>query len=205
MCAAVLAACTDSKPVDGVDGGRPHASPAGGQVDEPAGGAAPFDLRVERIAVVGMGNAAVRGVPGPAPSNEAAELAVEAARRSLAAFLNAQLADEHTRFSAAPIDALLSARARAAASDEHRAGLGQVALPAVRTITGPASAVAQVLVDGTRAHAVTLTYTAMLTVELAGGRQEPVKQTGSMTFLPTDEGWRADAVEVATDVPEIGP
>lgn len=196
-CATALSACTSS---DGSSegGGSSPENPAG----EP-GAAAPFDLTVERITVVGMDNAAILGVAGRPASNEAAELAVAAARRALATFLNAQLLDEGTRFSAAPVDGLLSARARAVVSPEDRAGLGQVAVPVTRAITGPASTVAQVLLDGETAHAVTLNYSALLTVELQDGTQSPVKQSGAMTFVPTDEGWRADAVEVRTELPEV--
>lgn len=203
-CVTALAACTGGG--DDVAGdGTPNPSPVAGEGAPPPAGAAPFDLRVERITVVGTGNAALLGVPGPPPSNEAAELAVDAARRALLTFLNAQLADEATRFSAGPVDRLLSAGARRVVTPEHRAGLGQVDLPIARTITGPAATVAQVLVDGTTAHAVTLTYTARLTVELADGQQAPVEQSGSMTFLPTPEGWRADAVQVTTELPEAAP
>lgn len=202
-CATALVACTPPGDGDANESGAEQSS-TGQQAREP-GAAAPFDLTVERITVVGMDNAEILGVAGTPPSNKAAELAVAAARGALATFLNAQLVDEGTRFSAAPVNALLSARARAVVSPEDRAGLGEVAVPVARTITGPASTVAQVLVNGEIAHAVTLNYTALLTVELEDGSQSPVKQSGAMTFLPTDEGWRADAVEVTTELPEAGP
>lgn len=165
--------------------------------------ARPFELKVERITVVGMDNAAIRGARAAPAASDVAEQAVAAARDVLRAFLDAQLVAEDTRFSAGPIDHLLSRRARAALTDEDRAGLAQLALPVARTITGPASAVAQVLVDGDGAHAVTLSYNALLTIVLEDGRSSSAKQSGAMTFVPTEEGWRADAAEVTTDLPEV--
>jgi len=181
----------------------PEASP--GASDRGDGAGAPFDLTVEDIVIVGMDNAGILGVAGTPPSDAAAAAAVSAARDALGAFLNAQLVDEATRFSAAPVDQLLSARARATASENDRAGLGQVDLPVARTITGPASAVAEVLLHGEEVHAVTLSFNALLTVELAGGTASAAKQSGAMTFLPTEEGWRADAVEVTIELPEGAP
>lgn len=165
------------------------------------GRGAPFDLRIEDIAIVGMDNAEILGAPGAPTSHAAAEHAVTAARDALRAFLNAQLVADETRFSAGPIDELLSARARTAVTAEDRAGLGQLDLAVDRTVTGPASALAQVLVHGEDVAAVTLSFNVLLTVVLEDGTDVAAKQSGAMTFVPTDEGWRADGVEVTTELP----
>jgi len=205
LCTAALPGCTAAAQDDGPSPDQAEADPSAADARATPPPARPFELTVERITVVGMDNAAILGRRGTPAASAVAEQAVAAARDVLAAFLDAQLAAEDTRFSAGPIDHLLSPRARAALTDEDRAGLGQAALPVGRTITGPASTVAQVLVDGDRAHAVTLSYNALLTVVLEDGTSSPAKQSGAMTFVPTDEGWRADAVEVTTDLPEASP
>lgn len=197
LCMATLTACTATARED---------PPVSREQDPPApqtaSPARPFDLEVVRITVVGMDNAAILGAAKAPSNNEVAEDAVAAARDVLAAFLDSQFVAEDTRFSAAPIDAMLSVRARDALTADDRAGLGQVALPVARTVSGPASTVAQVLMDGDQAHAVTLSHNVLFTVVLEDGTSSPVKQSGTMTFLPSDEGWRADAVEITTDLPE---
>lgn len=185
LCAAVVPACT---------GGEPPAAGAQAQADP-----ALFDLRVERIRVTGMDNAEILGVAATPVRDEAASAAVRGARRVLLDFLNAQLLAEATRFSAGPVDALLTDRAKAVVTPEDRAGLGQLDLPVERTKRGPASATATVLVHGDAPHAVTLAYTALLTIVASDG-ESPVKQHGTITFVPTDEGWRAEAVDVSLEV-----
>lgn len=203
LCLATVTACTATAREGAPD--RHQTTPTEGATSPPSqtpGPARPFDLEVTRVTIVGMDNAAILGGSG-APTNDAvAKDVVAAARDVLAAYLDAQFVAEDTRFSAGPIDGLLSGRAREALTEEDRAGLGQAAVPVDRTITGPASAVAQVLMDGAQAHAVTLSHNALLTVVLEDGTSSPVKQSGTMTFLPFEEGWRADAVEVTTDLPE---
>lgn len=198
LCVATLTACTATAREESP--GRDHAAPS--PTPQTTTPARPFDLEVARITVVGMDNAAILGTGRDPSDNAVAEDAVAAARDVLAAFLDSQFVAEDTRFSAAPIDAMLSARARDALTAEDRAGLGQVALPVDRTVTGPASTVAQVLMDGDQAHAVTLSHNALFTVVLEDGSESSVKHSGTMTFQPFDEGWRADAVEVTTDLPE---
>lgn len=198
LCAAGFGACTQSDPLEQADR-RPSApTPAEEDPAPPAG----FALTVAEITVVGMDNAAIVGAAGATPSDEAAVGAVTGTREVLAAFLDAQLLAEATRFSAGPIEGLLSPAARAALTDADRAGLGQVTLPVARSVPGPASAQAQVLLLGDQVDAVTLTYEVAFTLVLDDDAHVPARQAGSMTFVPTDEGWRADAVEVTTDLPQ---
>lgn len=203
LCAVALAACTGAEPAASPD--RPETgSPAPTQTPSITP-AVPFDLTVDDITVVGLSNAEIRGAAAPQPDEGAAVRAVAGARDALAAFLDAQFVAADTRFSAAPIDHLLSARAVGAVSEQDRAGLGQVALPVARTVTGPASAQAHVLLHGDQVDAVTLTYDALLTIILSDDTAAPGTLSGAMTFVPTDEGWRADAVEATSDLPEVSP
>lgn len=203
LCVAAAVACTGeaAEPVGGT-GSAPGVTRQA--VPTPAAPAS-FSLTVQDIVVDGMDNAAILGAAGAPPSNEAAVRAVAGARDALAAFLDAQLVADGTRFTAGPIDGLLSTRARAAVTDQDRAGLGQTAVDAVRTVAGPASARAHVLLVGEQVDAVTLTYEALLTLVLGDDTELPARQSGAMTFVPTPEGWRADAVEVTTDLPQATP
>lgn len=203
LCVGAVAACTgtDQDPDPSRPGGPDPsaAAPDASGSPRPAGA---FDLTVEHITVVGLDNAEIRGVAGAQPNDEKARQAVTGARDTLATFLDAQFVAPQSRFSGGPIDALLTPAAHAALTDEARAGLGQMALPVSHTVTGPAAARAQVLVLGDAVDAVTLTFDAALTIVLDDDTHVPVTQSGSMTFLPTEVGWRADAVEVTTDLPE---
>lgn len=201
LCAAALGACTGAEQPEPPERSQAvESTPSPSPTPPPP--AEPFDLVVHDITLVGLSNAEIRGTPGPPTDHGAAERAVAGARDALAAFLDAQFVAQDTRFSAAPIDRLLSPRALGVLSEQDRAGLGQVALPVARTVTGPASTRAHVLVHGAEVDAVTLTYDAALTVVLSGDRAAPATLSGAMTFVPTPEGWRVDAVEATSDLPE---
>lgn len=193
LCATGVAACTPA------EGDGPDEASAASAQSEPGGPSAPFNLRVERIRVAGMDNAEILGTAAIPVRDEAASAAVRGAREVLATFLNAQFVDEGTRFSAGPIDALLTNRAKAILTEEDRAGLGHLNLAVEKTKRGPASATATVLVHGDAPHAVTLAYTALLTI-VADDGERPVKQHGTVTFVPTDTGWLAEAVDVSLEV-----
>lgn len=195
LCAATVSACTSADD----DTARPGQPPSDSQV-EVAGPAQPFSLRVENIRLVGMDNAGLLGRAGTPVDNDAAETAVRGARDRLRAFLNAQLVDENSRFSAEPIDRLLTGAARALISADDRAALGELDLSVERTITGPAAASATALMHGGAPHAVTLAYTALLTVVADDESSSSMKQTGTITFVPTDDGWRAEAVDVSLEM-----
>lgn len=162
----------------------------------------PFELDIHRIRMVNADNAEIRGVQATPADHEAAERAVEAARSNLEAFLDAQFVDEETRFSGEPIAGLLTPRAQASLTDGDRAGLGAIDTPVARTFTGPTSAVAQVVLEGSATHLVHLWYVTKLRAEFDDGTTTPVDQRGSMTFVPTEEGWRVEAVEVDLQLPE---
>lgn len=181
------------------------ATPEGsGDLDEAdeASEGAPFTLDVHRIRMVGASNAEILGTDASPPEPAAAEQAVEATRKTLENFLNAQFVDEATRFSEEPLQALLGPRARGSLTDADRAGLGVVDLPIEKTFTGPTSTVAQVVLEGSDVRLVHLFYVTKLSVEFADGARSPVDMRGSMTFMPTEEGWRAEAVEVDLDMPD---
>lgn len=162
----------------------------------------PFNLDIHRIRLVGADNAEIRGAGSTPADHEAAKRAVEAARKRLETFLNAQFVDEKTRFSDQPLGPLLTPRAKDSLTNADRAGLGAIDTPVARTFTGSASAVAQVVLEGSHTHLVHLWYATTLRAELQDGTMTPVDQRGSVTFLPTDEGWRGEAVEVDLTLPE---
>lgn len=188
LCATAVAACT------------PGVAPSGDPLTQPGQPSGPFEVRIDDIKVSGMDNAEILGRPATPIPDEGAEAAAAGARDALGRFLTAQLVDEATRFSAAPIDALLTDRARAALTEEDRAALGQLDLAVDRTITGPAATTATVLMDGPSPHAATLGYTALATVVAEDGTRAGVRYTGTMTFVPTEDGWRAEAVDVSLEV-----
>lgn len=211
LCVAALSACTgtdelDARPPELTETveSTPDAPDAPDPTPAPTS-TGPFDLAVHHITIVGMGNAEILGAASPPPDEGAAQRAANGARDTLAAFLNAQFVDEGTRFTGGPVDGLLTPRAHAALTDGDRVGLGQLPLPVARTVTGPATTRAQVLLVGGEVDAVTLTYEAHLVVVLDDGQESAVKQAGTLTFVPTEHGWRADAVEVGTELPELTP
>lgn len=201
LCVAALVGCTQDDPAEETDRTPPTTPSPTEEAPAPPPPPSTFSLTVDQITVVGLDNAEIRGHQAATASDEAAVGAVAGAREALAGFLDAQLLAEATRFSSAPIEALLSPRALSAITDPDRAGLGQVALPVARTVPGPAGAQAQVLLLGDQVDAVTLTYEVLFTVVLEDDAHVPARQAGSVTLIPTPGGWRADAVEVTTDLP----
>lgn len=163
--------------------------------------AAPFDLVVADIGIRSMDNAEILGVAETAVDEAVVREAVEAARGVLAAYLDAQFVDAATRFSATPLELLLGEEAAAGLDPDARRGLGDVRLPVGHTATGPASAVADVLVAGATVHAVTFTYQAELTVALADGATAPVVQHGRVVFAEADGQLRVQAADVILDLP----
>lgn len=198
LVAALAAGCTS-------DGGGPGNRPTPG---DPSGTDAstqgqPFDLDIHRIRLVNADNAEIVGGRPTPVDHGAAERAVEACRAKLEAFLNAQFVDEGTWFSEAPLAQLLTPRAQASLTAADRAGLGVIAPDVARTFTGPTSAVAQVVIEGSKTHLVHLWYATKLTVELADGTTSAVDQRGSVTFSLTGDGWRAQAVDVDLTLPDV--
>ncbi|MDP8971099.1 MAG: hypothetical protein M3N52_11525, partial [Actinomycetota bacterium] len=162
----------------------------------------PFNLLIASIDAQPMGNSEiVTGVPD-LPDPEAVRIATESARAALEAYLNAQFVAAATRFSAAPLDGLLSPRAAAVLDDNARRGLGVLDLPVRGGVTGPAIAHAVVLVEGPAAYAVTLSYEAHLEVVLGDGTRGPLIQRGTMAFVPIGGGYRAEAVDVTLEAPD---
>lgn len=203
LVALLLLGCTSND--EAGDRDPPGPTPEGAAdpgAAESQGEGRPFNLDVHRIRLVNADNAEIRGTEATPADHAAAEQAVEAARKKLETFLNAQFVEEETRFSDQPLGPLLTPRAEASLTAADRAGLGAVDTPVARTFTGSASAVAQVVLEGSNTHLVHLWYATTLRAELEDGTRTPVDQRGSVTFLPTDEGWRGEAVEVDLTLPE---
>lgn len=196
LAALLLVGCTSN----GDTGDRDTPGGTGGSEEQAEG--RPFNLDIHRIRLVNADNAEIRGAGATPADHEAAKRAVEAARKRLETFLNAQFVDEETRFSSKPLDPLLTPRARETLTDADRAGLGAIDTPVARTFTGSASAVAQVVLEGSKTHLVHLWYATTLRAELEDGTKTPVDQRGSVTFVPTGQGWRGQAVEVDLTLPE---
>lgn len=134
----------------------------------------------------------------------AATQAVEAARVTLEDYLDRTFVDEATRFSDRGVADLLTPGTAALMTDESRAALGLLDLaPVAFTATGPASAQATVSIDGVAVLSVALTYEAALSVAYADGTAGPLVQRGTVVFVSTDVGWRASAVDVTLDRPDL--
>lgn len=204
LAALLLLGCTSNDETG--DRNTPRGTPGAATADpgdaESQGEGRPFNLDIHRIRLVNADNAEIRGAETTPADHAAAERAVEAARKKLETFLNAQFVDEETRFSEQPLGPLLTPRAKASLTEADRTGLGAIDTPVARTFTGSASAVAQVVLEGSNTHLVHLWYATTLRAELEDGTTTPVDQRGSVTFLPTDEGWLGEAVEVDLSLPE---
>jgi hypothetical protein len=185
---------------------------------------APSDAADERFAVTvteiklrRMTNASLVGAERAPVNEKAARLAVEAASSALGRYLNAQFVEPATRFSAGPVEALLTADAAQRLSAEARQALGATGFDPARTTPGRVEAQAAVLVDGPEGFAVALDYVARLTAtrstagassptaagSAAGSRRAPVEivQRGVVTLVPTQSGWQAISAELALDAP----
>ena len=161
----------------------------------------PFDLELRAVAVREMGNGGIfRRRPGN--TRRGARKHARAAVAELNRYLDAALVDPSSRFTRHPVDRLLTGRAEQELSRRGRRALGVGAPPIMGGRTGKAKARAVVLYDGKHAHAVTVKYSARMKVAVAGAsKRRPLRQRGVMVFVPTSRGWRADMVDVRTDLP----
>jgi hypothetical protein len=179
------------------------AAPTPTPAPPPTPPAAPFDVVVTRLDADSASNAALLGVAAPGPDGDAVAAAAEGARQALQAYLTSQFADPATRLSASPVNRLLTPRAAALLAPAARPALGEIALPLVGTVTGPVDAEIDVTINGPNVLSVLVRYHAQLTVLLPDDRQAPLAQRGTMVFVPTPDGWRADVVDVTLDVPDL--
>jgi hypothetical protein len=206
LCAGLLAACTAQPAVtSGASGGGGMASPRPAPPSpspSPHPAPEPFEVVLEHIEMTSTSNAEIVGAGAPAPDHAQVELAVDRARRVLERYLDAQFLTEGTRFGAPAVHDLLTPAAQAALSDADRRGLGILPLPVDRVTSGPASARADVIFDGAEVQLVTLTFDAELKVGFDGRVPRlPVRQAGSLVYVPTEAGWRVAAADVTLDTP----
>lgn len=161
-----------------------------------------FKVTLRGVGVQTMGNGWIyRRRPGN--TKRGARKPAKAAVAELERYLDAALVHPKTRFSNGPVKRLLTGRAEQQLNRRGRRALGVGAPPITGGRTGKASARAVVLYDGDRAHAVTVTYRARLNVMVPGAKKrQPLRQRGVMVFVPTKAGWRADMVDVRTQLPQ---
>jgi hypothetical protein len=153
---------------------------------------------------VSTDNAPILSVP-PRPVDETrAKQAVEGATKVLAGFLNTQFVDTRYRFSGKALDRLLTPAVAELLDDKSRRGLGVLALDVEGTVTGDAAVrKAVVVMDTDRPLTVTLDFVAQITATLTDGTETPVVQRGQVVFVPTEDGWRARALDVSIEAPEV--
>ncbi len=193
-----LSACTTAVAPVQVAGDRPPpkvtATPTPPVPDDeaPLPQAAPFTVGVTQVRVTGVNNAVLFGGAETPADAAAANQAVDLAAASLGRYLNAQLVDRATMFSDAGTATLVDP---ATLDEQTRSALGTLDRSRVLgTVSGSATAIADVLIDGTTVEAVTLTYTADAELVLVGARG-PLTQSGTITFTPlqgqlTPVSWR---------------
>lgn len=161
----------------------------------------PFSLVVDHIEIRPLSNAGIVGHAVPPIDEQAVVGAVEGARAALQRYLDAQFVHEAARFTAAPLEALLTPGAAALLTEDGRAALGQLAAPPASADGGAAVAGAQVLVDAATVRWVALTYEAPMTLRATVRAEpaEPAVQRGTLVFVAADDGWRAQAADVTLD------
>lgn len=161
----------------------------------------PFEVVVDALIVESASNAALFGAP-PAPSDPAAVgHAAEAVRAAVGAWLTRAFVDPATRFGPTGALGLLTPRAAALLAPGARPAFGETGLVVDGAATGPARVRLTVVVEGAAVSTVLAEVDARLTVTTIAG-DAPVAVVGTLAFVPTAEGWRADAATLALEVPE---
>ncbi len=157
----------------------------------------PFRLELTATRSRPTGNAPLFGRPAGRPTRRS-RVAARRAARTLERYLNAMFVDRDTRTTLTPVRKLLTRRARRALQTRDAAALGAGLRRIAGGNTGAARARAAVLHGPDRVFAVTLTYTARIRARYPQA-QRTLRQHGSMVFVPTPRGWRADLVDVRLD------
>ena len=161
----------------------------------------PFTVVVSHIELDDLDDAVVTGA-ARIPVDDAAGLAaVRRATATLERYLKGAFLDPGTRFTARPADDLLTLGALSRLTPAAKAGLAALDLDVTSSRAGPASAHARVAILGATVLHVTLDYQAQLSVMLADGRSGPVTQRGTLVFVSTPAGSRADFAEVMLQLP----
>ncbi|HSK98134.1 MAG TPA: hypothetical protein VK891_16025 [Euzebyales bacterium] len=160
----------------------------------------PFDVTVEITDVVTMDNDRLFGRDAEA-ADEAAETAVRAVEAVLQTYLDAEFVTPGSRFSDRPLRDLLSRRALTALQTEDLTGLGVLGLSVRQVVGEPVLATARVLTRGSDAAIVQIRYDAHARIMLHTGAPRPMRQNATMVFVPEDDQWRAQSVDVTLDIP----
>jgi hypothetical protein len=160
----------------------------------------PFDVAVDATDVASMDNDGLLGQRAAIPA-EAVDTATREIGGILQSYLDAEFVTADTRFSDRPLSALLSQRALDAVSDDDLAGLGALGISAEQVLAEPVTATAHMLTSGSDVALVTVRYDARAHLATADGASVPLHQRATMVFVPEDGTWRAEALDVALDLP----
>jgi hypothetical protein len=166
--------------------------------------AEPVAVGVVEITYEALSNSVLIGRDPAPPDDAVLGAAVEGARAALERYLNTQFVDPATRFQAVGIQALLTPSALALLQTQPQYGLAQLDLALAALTTAPVSASATVLMDEAAVLSVLLRYDAVFHATLADGAAGPLQQQGALLFVPAEDGWRAEAVELALTLPVAG-
>lgn len=192
LVAALLGSCTGDEPTPVP---TPTATPT-----EAAEQPTRFEVRLDRISALRTDNSRIYGRM-PSRRTKAVNKAGRDAVRQLRAYLDTAFVDADTRGTPAGIRGLLTGRAHQGLDDRDRRALGVGLPPIAGGRTGDARARAMVLFEGGTVHAVTVQYQMRMSVSLPGESFQPLRQKGTMVFLETKKGLRADMVDVTLEAP----
>jgi hypothetical protein len=205
-CALLVAACSGGEPAAQPTTEPPRTfEPAPEPEPEPDPEATPFAVELLGVKPLTSSNAAMVGKSTVPANSEVADRAAADVTKVLQRYLDAQFRDPASRLSAGPVEELLAPAALAGLDDAGRRALGDVDLPVTWTVTGPAKARARVLFAGDRVISVAVQYDAKVWTAEEEGKDAPltmVSQRGQLLFVWTDEGWRAEAVDLLLDAPQ---
>lgn len=122
----------------------------------------------------------------------------------VARYVESTFVADRTRGRRTGLTSLLTGDARKALTPADLRALGVGASTISDAGTARVRVRAIILAQGSRAVSVTAAYRALVPVHTARGRPADVVQEGSMVFIRTGRGWRADAVEARLAAPDTG-
>lgn len=161
----------------------------------------PFTVEIRSIRAQTMGNGRIFNRPD-GKRTKAVGRTGRRAVRALERYLNAAFVDPTTRFTEDAFDGVFTPRAAETMRKRDRKALGVDLPPIVGGTTRKATARAIVLHRGGSVYAVTVKFRAAMDVLLAGADPQRLQQRGSMVFIRTANGWRADMADVQLRVPQ---
>lgn len=173
----------------------PTPTPTPSPTEEAVAQPVPFRVRVTQIGQQPMDTNRLYGRT-PVRRPPAARRAARRAATALQRYLNRAFVAEDTRFTNAAMNRLLTRQGANALTRRDRRALGAQPLEIAGGTTRPVRARAIVLHDRGDVVAVSLRYRARMNVVFDDGTRGPLVQRGAMVFVPTDNGWRADMVDV---------